>query len=218
MRTAESATGPVSPCLPEDRSRKTRAAPEVRKTGVYILIGPSESAASGMSIYVGEGDEVWSRLASHDANKDFWTYVVVFVSKDENLTKAMCAGLKRPDSRIEEGEARRGLQRKRTRRGKLPEADTADMETYFDNVRLLLPTLGVNAFAVDATPNRTGSNKPDEVVLELRWEDAKAECVVRDGQFVVQRVVRAGQRSGVPRRRISCAPEEPSRCGCPRTA
>ena len=32
--------------------------------------------------------------------------------------------------------------------GRLPEADAADMETFLDNVRLLLPTLGMNVFAI----------------------------------------------------------------------
>jgi hypothetical protein len=44
--------------------------------------------ASSRSPAVIDGDEVWIRVASHDAKKDFWTCVVVLVSKDENLTKA----------------------------------------------------------------------------------------------------------------------------------
>lgn len=38
-------------------------------------------------LYIGEGDPVFPRLKSHSANKDFWTYAIVFTSKDENLTK-----------------------------------------------------------------------------------------------------------------------------------
>jgi hypothetical protein len=34
------------------------------------------------------GDDVWSWLASHDDKKDFWTWVILFVSTDDNLTKA----------------------------------------------------------------------------------------------------------------------------------
>ena len=66
------------------------ARPEMARTGVYLLIGPSDTAASGLTIYVGEGDEVWARLRTHDSDpdKDWWTWLTIFVSKDDNLTKA----------------------------------------------------------------------------------------------------------------------------------
>jgi hypothetical protein len=51
-------------------------------------------------------------------------------------------------------------------------------------VRLLLPTLGVNVFNIEGSAvTAVGSASP---VLELRWEDAHALCVVRDGEFIVQ--------------------------------
>ena len=69
--------------------------------------------------------------------------------------------------------------------GRLPEADAADMETCFENVCLLLPTLGANVLTVEA-PSVRGQQPPIELTLELRWENAKAECVVREGQLVIK--------------------------------
>ena len=187
MRTAEVGnwTGLAVVCPRTDLVRLAMR-PEVRKTGIYLLVGPSETAASGVSVYVGEGDEVWTRLTTHDANKDFWTQVVLFVSKDDNLTKAhvrwLEATLLREIKAAKRAEVANGNE---PSGGKLPEADTADMETYLENVRLLLPTLGVNVLTTDATPKAASSSNADELRLELRWEGAKAECVVRDGQFVV---------------------------------
>lgn len=186
MRTAEVGnwTGLALVCPRTDLVRLGSRG-EVHRTGVYILVGPSESSASKLAVYVGEGDEVWARLTSHDAKKDFWSYVVLFVSKDDNMTKAHVRWLearlvadmlaaKRAD--VENGTAPLG--------GRLPEADTADMETYYENVRLLLPTLGVNVLQSEmATSQALPKNA---LVLELRWEDAHAECVVVDGQFIVQ--------------------------------
>lgn len=188
MRTAEVGnwTGLALVCPRTDLARFAQR-PEVKKTGVYILVGPSETAASGMSVYVGEGDEVWTRLASHDLNKEFWTFVLVFISKDENLTKAhvrwLEATLIREMRKAKRAEVVNGNE---PVGGRLPEADTADMETYLDNVRLLLPTLGVNVFASETSAPIPSAHREGELVLELRWEDAAAECVVRDGQFVVQ--------------------------------
>jgi hypothetical protein len=187
MRTAEVGnwTG-LALVAPRTELARLAQRPEVKKTGVYILVGPSDSAASGMSVYVGEGDEVWVRLSSHDDAKDFWTWVVLFVSKDDNLTKAhvrwLEATLVREIRKAKRAEVKNGNE---PSGGKLPEADTADMETFFENVRLLLPTLGVNVFAIES-PGGIAQARRDALVLELRWEDARAECLVLDGQFVVQ--------------------------------
>jgi hypothetical protein len=157
------------------------------RTGVYILIGPSEASPSQLAVYVGEGDEVWTRLRSHDDSKEFWTWVVIFVSKDDNLTKAHVRWLEAALIRdirsakrvaIENGNEPFG--------GTLPEADISDMEIYLDHIRLLLPTLGADVFSVMAPITANGTTD-QPLLLELKWEDCRAECVVRDGQFVVQR-------------------------------
>lgn len=184
IRTAEVGnwTGLAVMCPRTELARFARR-PEARKTGIYILVGPPDAASSRVRIYVGEGDEVWTRLSSHDSTKDFWTHVVVFVSKDENLTKAhvrfLEAALVREIKQAKRAEVTNGTE---PVGGKLPEADVADMVTYLENVRLLLPTLGVDVFAVEQSMSSPASG---ELRLELKWEDSKAECAVRDGQFVV---------------------------------
>jgi hypothetical protein len=182
MRTAEVGnwSGLALVCPRTDLAR-LGVRPEVRRTGVYILVGPSEGSATAapLAVYVGEGDEVWTRLTSHDDAKDFWTWAVIFVSKDDNLTKAhvrwLEATLVREIKKAKRAEVKNGSD---PSGGRLPEADTADMETFFENIRLLLPTLGVNVFSVEGPGG--------DLILELRWEDARADCLVRDGQFVVK--------------------------------
>jgi len=63
---------------------------EVRRTGVYLLVGPDPGDPSRRLVYVGESDNVLKRLLSHNRKdaKDFWERTVVIVSKDENLTKS----------------------------------------------------------------------------------------------------------------------------------
>lgn len=187
MRTAEVGnwTGLALVCPRTDLAR-FGARSEVRRAGVYLLVGPSDASPSGMAVYAGEGDEVWARLVSHDDSKEFWTWVVVFVSKDDNLTKAhvrwLEATLVREIKKAKRAEVFNGNE---PGGGKLPEADAADMETFFENVRLLLPTLGVNIFATEGV-HAGRSTQAAVLRLELKWEDARAECEVVDGQFVVQ--------------------------------
>jgi hypothetical protein len=63
---------------------------EVRRTGVYLLVGPDPDGPSGALASIGEGDNVLERLLRHNKNeaKDFLERTVVHVSKDENLTKS----------------------------------------------------------------------------------------------------------------------------------
>ena len=187
MRTAEVGnwTGLALVC-PRTDLQKFAAREEVHRTGVYILVGPSEKSASSPALYVGEGDDVWTRISSHDAKKDFWTWVVLFVSKDQNLTKAHVRWLEaRLINEIHKSKRAEIMNAKGAIGGKLPESDEADMETYLDNVRLLLPTLGVNVFTT-AEPGGTSAVPKNALRLELAWEDARARCFVNEGQFVIE--------------------------------
>jgi hypothetical protein len=182
MRTAEVGnwTGLALVC-PRTDLVKLGKREAVRGAGVYLLVGPSEDLASRLAVYVGEADDVWNRLQSHDSKKDFWTWVVVFVSKDENLTKAHVRWLEAKLVREVKSAKRADIENDvAPGGGHLPEADTADMETFLENIRLLLPVLGINVLAADVQDSGKRF-----VTLELKWEEARAECVVVDGQFMV---------------------------------
>lgn len=159
---------------------------EVRKTGLYVLVGPSEDRAFETAVYVGEGDDVWLRITSHDSNKDFWTWVVVFVSKDHNLTKAHVRWLEaRLVEEIRAAKLVQVMNGNDPGGGRLPEADEADMHTFMENVRLLLPVLGLNVFAsITDNPNDA---EIGGVRLRLVWDTATADCIAKDGAFIVQK-------------------------------
>ena len=59
---------------------------ELEKAGVYILTGADPLSGSPLA-YIGEAEVIRDRLKQHKT-KEFWTSAIVFVSKDENLTKA----------------------------------------------------------------------------------------------------------------------------------
>ena len=62
---------------------------EVKRTGVYCLVGPDPNAPNKECVYIGEGDSVWTRLLNHDKDetKDFWNRVVLVFNKDKKQTK-----------------------------------------------------------------------------------------------------------------------------------
>ncbi len=61
--------------------------PELQQTGVYMLLGPRVDG-EGDRLYIGEGDPIKPRLAAHhsgNAQKDFWTRAICFVSMGRAL-------------------------------------------------------------------------------------------------------------------------------------
>jgi hypothetical protein len=87
--------------------------------------------------YIGETEVISDRLRQHKS-KEFWVSAIVFVSKDENLTKAHIRYL---ESRLL-GEAatvnRFTLEQNQAGGSKLPESDLADMEVFLARTRQLL--------------------------------------------------------------------------------
>src|SRR2546429_9555661 len=59
---------------------------ELDKPGIYILTGTDPETGLPHA-YIGEAEVIRDRLKQHKS-KEFWVFAIVFVSKDENLTKA----------------------------------------------------------------------------------------------------------------------------------
>lgn len=129
-----------------------RARDEFGRPGVYVLVGPSESDSILPRIYIGEADTPRKRLDIHLANKDFWTRVVVFGSKDGTLNKAHARYV---ESRLVQLAYQ--VKRAEVENGNAPqlppltEADRADAEAFLREMLVIFPVLGVTAFeaAVD---------------------------------------------------------------------
>lgn len=119
---------------------------EFTRTGVYILVGPS-GKSDLPQIYIGEGDPIRPRLEQHASKKDFWTTVIFFTSKDENLNKAHVQFL---EARLIElaSEAKR-CDLENSNKPQLPslsEADSAEVEGFLDEMLLCFPVLGLSIF------------------------------------------------------------------------
>jgi hypothetical protein len=123
---------------------------ELEKAGVYILSGTDP--LSGLPrAYIGEAEIIRERLKQHKA-KEFWVSAIVFVSKDENLTKAHVRYL---ESRLLTEASQVGrftLEQNQAAGSKLPECDREDMEVFLSRIRQLLPVLGSDLLIPVAQP------------------------------------------------------------------
>ena len=168
---------------------------ELQKTGVYVLVGGDSDRPGFTKIYVGEGDTILPRLIAHNSDeaKDFWSEAVVFVSKDENLTKAHARYLEARLIALAK-EAKRATVANGTEppaKGRLPEADGVEMEEFIGQMRLLLGTLGYDILEPLLSPP-PAADQPvapvDQPEFRYEGEGFSARCVVDldAGQFVVK--------------------------------
>lgn len=126
---------------------RVRERPDFAKPGVYVLLGIAEDG--GDIVYIGETDELRSRLNLHHGRLDFWTRAIVFTSKDENLNKA---GVKYLEARLHALAAT--AKRVEVQSGNVPglpflsEADQAEAQGFLEEMLPIYPLLGLHAFEV----------------------------------------------------------------------
>jgi hypothetical protein len=123
---------------------------ELDKPGVYILVG-NDPQTNALRAYIGEAEVIRDRLKQHKT-KEFWVSAIVFISKDENLTKAHVRYL---ENRLlaEAAQINRfTLDQNQAGGSKLPESDREDMEVFLERIRQLLPVLGSDILTPIAQP------------------------------------------------------------------
>jgi len=181
LRTAEISnwTGKAV-AAPRTELDQLLAREELEKAGVYILLG-SDPITNAARAYIGEAEIIRERLKQH-RTKEFWVSAIVFVSKDENLTKAHVRFL---ESRLLAEATQVGrfvLEQNQAGGSKLPESDREDMEVFLDRIRQLLPVLGSDILAPIAQP--TGILQPGGVLV-CRSKGAEARGQRTPNGFVI---------------------------------
>jgi len=120
---------------------------DLQATAVYLLFGRAESSSTKAKVYIGEAENVYSRLAQHVSEKEFWTEAVVFVSKDETLNKAH---IKYLESRLYEialfAERYNIENNNRPTKSLISESDQAEMEEFIEYIKILVNTMGYKVF------------------------------------------------------------------------
>lgn len=168
---------------------------EAGRTGIYLLLGPDPDLPGRQHVYVGEGDQVHTRLRAHDADeaKEFFTRVVLIVSKDENLTKAHERYLEsRVIAAIRSANRAKLVNSTEPPFKGLPEPEIADMERVLDEIEVLLPVLGFDvlrsAGQEAGIPAASGAASHETRAASIFIADikkAKGRAVERGGEFVV---------------------------------
>lgn len=166
---------------PRSKFQDLREWPEVQRPGVYFLFGVNDETGSD-AVYIGEAEIVFDRLSSHMIGKDFWTEVVTFTSKDENLTKAHVRYL---ESRLVEmaKQADRYEVTNYTspQLPSLPRSDRDAMEEFLGALKMLLGTLGHKVLENFVSQPKQ-SSLPDASLTMAGAADAKIGRVATEPQ------------------------------------
>lgn len=156
------------------------ARPEIAKPGVYILLG-ADTQDGGPLAYVGEAEAVAERIKQHRI-KDFWNSIVMFVSKDENLTKAHIRYLEGRLIEMATNIGRFKLANAVASGAHLPESDRHEMEVFLERIAQLLPVLGSELLTPIAPSAKEAQATP---VLYCAMRGAQAKGLRSPNGFVV---------------------------------
>ena len=144
---------------------------ELENSGIYILTGVDPDSGAPRA-YIGEAEVIRERLKQHKS-KEFWVSAVVFVSKDENLTKAHIRYL---EGRLISEATRVGrfkLENSQVSGSRLPESDREDMNVFLYRIQQLLPVLG-SELLVPIAPSTgdTAAKPPTPLVCRVKGATA----------------------------------------------
>ncbi|QKL60729.1 GIY-YIG nuclease family protein [Ralstonia solanacearum] len=182
---------------PRSRLADLLQRPEASRPGLYILLGEKPHGDEQLA-YIGETENISERLTQHarpedKGGKDFWHRVLVITSKDANLTKGHLRFVESRLISIALAANRIALENSKgtlTEYGMLPEADRADMLYFIEQIRLVLPVLGLELLRETPTlpSNEVGSNvsHSPQFVLAAPKLGITAKAQEVDGEFVVQ--------------------------------
>lgn len=166
---------------PRPRFSAVKDRKEFARTGVYVLVGPSESSEVPIA-YIGEADPIRARLEKHHSQTDFWNVAYFFTSKDTNLNKAHIEYLEHRLVALA-----KAAKRCRLENGNIPgkpslsEADEADVEFFLDEMLLCFPVLGVTVF------EKPEAKQSSVQILWLKNKGVVAQGYESEDGFVVKR-------------------------------
>ena len=154
-------------------------------TGVYFLFGKDEE--NNETVYIGEAENIISRLKQHINDKDYWNDCIAVISKDNLLNKAHVKYLENKFYMMARDAGRSTIINSNVPTcSSISEYDEAMLAEFIENTKLLVNTLGYKTF--DSVKESAVKAKNEITMFEIkaaRGADAKG-LVVSDGFAVLK--------------------------------
>ncbi len=170
----------VAVLIPRNKLTDCGVRPEVRKYGIYFLFGINEDKAKPIG-YIGETEDCFERLKTHNKSKDFWNYAIVITSKSNTFTKSPVKFLEHICIKTANEIGRYDTDNLAIpSKPYITESMEADLLDNFDTIKVLLSTLG---FPIFEEIRKSSARKRD--ILYCKGKDATAQGEMTDDGFVV---------------------------------
>lgn len=166
---------------------------EFDNPGVYCLKGDPQDDTFQERIYIGEAENVKTRLKKHlsDPKKEF-KEIIFFISKDELLTKTQ---IKYLESRLVQlAIDAKTAEIENANSPSLPtlhEADISDMEYFLDQMKLILPVMGfrflIPTTVIHSSNESTQSETKNVLVYQIKTKNQNAEMYESDQGYIVKK-------------------------------
>jgi predicted GIY-YIG superfamily endonuclease len=164
--------------------------PEFDNPGIYCLKSNSDSESFQEKIYIGEAENVKSRIKQHiqDSKKDF-VEIIFFISKDDLLTKTQ---IKYLESRlIQLAIEAKTAEIENGNNPSLPtlhEADISDMEYFLDQIKLVLPAMGFRfliSSIITQSEKESVRKQQKNILLKINNSKINAKMYINNQGFIV---------------------------------
>ena len=175
--------------IPRTLIKKGLDRSETNQTGVYVLLGQTED---GPLAYVGEAEDMRTRLRQHVSGKDWWDTAVLITTTGDMLHKAHVKYLESRLVEIARSVGNTPLENASTPpRSSLSEAAVANMESFLDTLNMVLPAIRVDMFLEkkQATHRDNPVSSQSDAPIEFKLKAAKhgiiAQAKLIEGEMVV---------------------------------
>ena len=165
--------------IPRNKLAEAAKREIINFTGVYFLFGSSDELIKP-KVYIGEGEDCFKRIKSHNRNKEFWTHCVIVTTKTNEFTKTDGKFLEHHCLEKAEEYGRYKTENDTgSNKPSLPESREYDLLDNFETLKILLATLGYPLFE--------SIRKEDDTkeVFICKGKKAYAEGEMTDDGFVV---------------------------------
>lgn len=171
--------------IPRQQMNEAIANPdiELEQPAFYILLGGDEDFSSMPRAYIGQTENFKDRVKSHEAKKEFWNTALVFIAKDNSLTKADVQYIEAKAIRI----ARKAKSYQLSENKNVPTPPNLPphlrdaVSEFMEDIELLTAFIGCTIF-MNATP-KPAVIKDEIFYFKSRGGDAKA--IYKDGIMTV---------------------------------
>jgi hypothetical protein len=180
--------------FPRDSMAEVINRSEFAKAGIYILAGlPEDEDDPRTVLYIGQTDNLKSRLSNHEKEKDFWSRACVFVSTNDGLNRAHITWIEHELVRLaHKYDQAIILNGNNPSEPTLTEAEKADTRSFLYEMLQIMPLVGLHAFEepkVYKPTNKTTVSSPatmDTIIVPAKEEGFQEVFIGENSWYAIR--------------------------------